>query len=172
MKDDAGGGAIRVWLTTSELMVAAYVGSARNVQSLMQGWTPAAGVGLCNTWTPNIEGAAGEMAVAKGLGMYWRPIIGDNHSDDVGPYQVRTNVSRKHDDLCLRPRDRIDRVFIGVLSFLPEFEIVGWITGGDGKQDCWLRDGSADRPQCYYVPRAALAPMSSLPRPLLAELRQ
>ncbi len=154
---------IRVRLTATEMMVAAYVGAARNVQSLTQEWRPAAGVGVANTWTPNIEGAAGELAVAKALGIYWQPIIGNNHADDVGPYQVRTNISRKYDDLCLRPKDREDRIFISVLSFMPTMEIVGWIEGSEGKRERWLRDGSADRPKCFYVPRNALRPMADLP---------
>jgi hypothetical protein len=153
----------KIVLTTTEMMIAAYVGSGRNVQSLKQDWTPAAGVGLVNTWTLNIEGAAGEMAVAKFLNIYWLPIIGDNHADDVGPFQVRTNTSRKHTDLCLRPKDNPERCYISVLSFAPGFLILGWIWGADGKVDKWLRDGSPDRPKCFYVPESALHEMDTLP---------
>ncbi|MEY9179688.1 hypothetical protein [Bradyrhizobium sp. USDA 313] len=153
----------RVVLTATEMMVASYVGSARNVQSLTRRWLPAAGVGTANTWTPNVEGAAGEMAVAKVLGIYWQPIIGNHLADDVGPYQVRTNISRKHDDLCLRPKDRDDRLYISVLSFAPEFVVLGFIKGADGKQQAWLRDGSPERPQCFYVPRTALRDLDELP---------
>jgi hypothetical protein len=128
----------------------------------MQRWSPAAGVGMANTWTPNIEGAAGEMAVAKALGLYWQPIIGNHRADDVGPYQVRTNISRRHDDLCLRPHDHDDRVYINVLSFMPEFEVLGWIWAKDGKRELWLRDGTPDRPKCFYVPRTELRPMAEL----------
>jgi len=155
---------MRVRLTSTELMIAAFVGSARNVQCLTRGYDPGAGMGLTNTWTLNIEGAAGEMAVAKALDIYWQAIVGDLKADDVGPYQVRTNISRKHDDLCLRPRDKDNRVYISVLSFLPAFDIVGWIWGMDGKQPQWLRDGDPQRPQCFYVPRKALRPLSELPR--------
>jgi hypothetical protein len=153
----------RVKLSQTELMIAAYVGSARNVQSLTRDWKPGAGAGVLNTWTLNIEGAGGEMAAAKALNIYWLPVIGDPDANDVGPYQVRTNISRQYDDLCLRPRDRPGRIFIGVLSFCPEFEICGWILGQDGKREEWLRDGTPGRPPCYYVPRSALAPMETLP---------
>src|SRR5688500_15662040 len=114
-------------LSATELMLAAYIGSARNVQSTLRGSRPGHGVGANNSWTLNIEGAAGEMAVAKALGLYWAPVVGDLLADDVGPYQVRTNGSRKHDDLALHPSDRDDRVFISVLSFMPEFRIIGWV---------------------------------------------
>lgn len=160
---------MRARLTVTEMMVAAYVGSCRNVQSLKQNWEPGAGVGLFNTWTPNIEGVGGEMAAAKALNIYWQPIVGDHRADDVGPYQVRTNISRKLDDLCLRPKDRPDRIYISVLSFMPEFEIIGWVTGEEGKQEKWLRDGSLGRPKCFYVPRSVLHPMSQLPAATVAK---
>jgi hypothetical protein len=156
---------MKVRLTQTELMVAAYVGSGRNVQCLTREYTPGAGVGVVNTWTPNIEGAGGEMATAKALGIYYEPIIGNLHADDVGPYQVRTNMSRRYDDTCLRPRDKPDRVYIGVLSFCPEFELIGWIWGVDGKLDEWLRPGDPGRPPCFYVPRKKLLPMRELPTP-------
>jgi hypothetical protein len=161
---------IVVRLTATEMMVAAYVGSARNVQSLTRDWEPAAGIGFRDTWTPNIEGAAGEIAVGKALNIYWQPIVGNNRADDVGPYQVRTNTSRKHADLCLRPKDRADRIFISVLSFAPVFRIVGWVWARDGKVDRWLRDGTPDRPKCYYVPMSALNDMGTLPRNPVNEL--
>jgi hypothetical protein len=141
----------------------------RNVQSLKENWEPAAAVGLDNTWTPNIEGACGEKAVAKHLGVYWTEIVGDSKADDVAKYQVRTNISRRLNDLCLRPRDPPspirpqDRVYISVLSFLPEFVICGWILGSEGKQEQWLREGSPGRPPCYYVPCSALNPLATLP---------
>lgn len=154
---------MRARLTQTELMVIAYVGSGRNVQCLTREYTPGAGIGVANTWTPNIEGAAGEMATAKALGIYWEPIIGNLHADDVGPYQVRTNMSRRYDDTCLRPRDKPNRVYISVLSFCPDFELIGWIRGADGKLDEYLRPGDPDRPPCFYVPRKKLLPMSELP---------
>jgi hypothetical protein len=153
---------IRVRLTWTEILVAAQVGCMRNVQSLRSEWTPAAGVGLENTWTLNIEGACGEMALAKHQGIYWTATIGDNRADDVGPYQVRTNTSRRLDDMILRDRDRADRNYVSVLSFLPVFVICGWISGKEGKQECWKRDGSAGRPPCYFVPRGALHPIALL----------
>lgn len=151
-------------LTWAEVLTAAYIGTMRNVQSLRGNWTPGADVGVDNSWTPNIEGAAGEMAVAKYLGMYWSGAVGDPQADDVGPFQVRTNASRKYDDLILRPRDKPERIYISVLSFLPQFTICGWIGGAEGKQEKWLRDGTAGRPPCFFVPRTSLKPMSLLPR--------
>jgi hypothetical protein len=153
----------RVRLTQTEMMVAAYVGSGRNVQCLTRGYTPVAGMGLDDTWTPNIEGSMGEIATAKALGIYYEPIIGNFQANDVGPYQVRTNKSRRWEDTCLRPRDKPNRIYIGVLSFCPDFELIGWIYGPLGKRDEYLRPGDPDRPPCFYVPREKLEPMDELP---------
>ena len=156
----------RITLTATEMMVAAYVGSGRNVQSLCRGWKRTSGI-KTDTWSSNVEGAAGEIAVAKSLGIYWQPVVGTLDADDVGPYQVRTNMSRKHDDLCLRPNDRPDRLYISVLSFAPEFIILGFISGQDGKQEQWLRNGTPGYPQCFYVPRGVLTDMDELPPPYM-----
>lgn len=158
-----------VRLTTTELMVAGYIGTARNVQSsVVVGRDPGVGLRQDDNWTKNIEGAAGEMAVAKLLGIYWMPRIGDIQADDVGPYQVRTNASRRLDDMALHDKDRDDRAFISVLSFVPDFHILGWIMAKDGKQASWSRVGTPGRPPCYFVPRSALHPMSDLPPPVAA----
>lgn len=166
-------------LTSTELMIAGYVGCGRYVSALAKNWQHAHGAGPDDAWTKNIEGAAGELAVAKALGIYWLPVIGNPDADDVGPYQVRTNNSRRFDDTILRPAsetykgDRPDRVFIGVLSFTPDYEIMGWIWGRDGMQERWLRKGSENdtRPAAYFVPRQALNSMETLPSvaELLAE---
>lgn len=145
-------------------MIASYIGAARNVYAIARNLVPGAGVGMVDTWTVNVEGAQGELAVAKLLDIYWCPRIGDTKADDVGPYQVRTNCSRKWTDTVLRPKDRDDRIFIGVLALdPPEFEIMGWIWAHEAKQEQWLSNGAEGRPKCWFVPRPALKPMERLP---------
>lgn len=149
-------------LNSTELMVAAYLGSGRNVYA-MNRLTPGAGQRHAD-WAADIEGAAGELAVAKALGIFWLPQIGDYKAEgDVGPYQVRCNMSRRLDDTILRPGDKPDAVYIGVLSLLPDVDVMGWIWGRDGMSEQYLRDGAPGRPPCFFVPRAALRPLSELP---------
>lgn len=154
---------MRVKLSATELMVASYVAACRNVQAILKGWnTDNCGP---DTFRTNFEGAAGEMATAKALNVYWEPIVGNPAAPDVGKFEVRTNMSRKHEDLCLRPHDKDDRAYISVLSFLPYFDVIGWVWGREGKDQKWLRDGSPDRAQCFYVPRKFLRDMEELPAP-------
>jgi hypothetical protein len=154
---------IHVRLSWPQILVGAHVGCMRNVQSLRNKATPRAGVGLDDTWTINIEGACGEMAVAKHLGVFWAAEVGDLHADDVSVYQVRTNTSRRLDDMILRDHDKNHKVYISVLSFVPKFVICGWITGEDGKREDWKRVGTPGRPPCYFVPRGALHSLATLP---------
>lgn len=157
---------MHIVLETTELMTAGYVATARNVQAIMRKWKAGEGRDIGKVADNNFEGACGEVAVAKALGIYYEPIVGEPDKPDVGPYEVRTNSSRRHDDLCLRPildDKRKDRVFINVLAFTPHFEIIGWIWGHEGMQQKWLRDGTPSMPKCFYVPRVALHPMNELP---------
>jgi hypothetical protein len=145
----------------------------RNVQSLKMGRShldirthPFGGMDYA--WSSNIEGAAGEMAVAKHLGLFWSGAVGEINADDVGGYQVKTNTSRKWDDLILRKRNKPDRVYISVLSFVApapgvaRFVITGWINGVDAIQEKYWREGLPGMP-AYFVPRSALHPLDTLP---------
>jgi hypothetical protein len=105
--------------------------------------------------------------VAKYLGVFWEAKIGDPDADDVGPLQVRTNTSRRLDDMILRPGDKRARIYISVLSFTPEFILCGWIWGNDGMRQEWLRNGSPDRPPCFFVPRSALKPLETIPKEMI-----
>lgn len=150
-----------------QIKKASDVGCDRNIQSLRDNVEPGAGAPLSNSWTFNIEGACGELVVAEWLGEPWTGTVGDYTAPDVGPFQVRTNTSRMLTDLCIRPRDlrkHRDKVFISVLSFLPMFEICGWIYCYECLNDPkWYRFGDPNRPKCYYVPMGALRDLRTLP---------
>ena len=163
---------IEVTLTWAELMIGANIGLMRCVQSLKEGrGLPGTRRetfgGTETTWASNIEGTAGEMAVAKYLDRYWSGNVGDIDADDVGPYQVKTNTSRKWDDLIIRPWNKPDRIYIGVLSFIApkpgtaKFIITGWIWGEDAMTKDYWRE-NVPMPG-YFFPRKLLHDMSELP---------
>lgn len=159
---------IAVTLTWSEVAMAGFVGAMRNVSALRRNYRPGNYAPKDDAWTLSIEGAAGEIAVAKHLGLYWTGTIGEIDRDDVGPYQVKANCSRRLDDLIIQPQNRIDRIYIGVLSFIPRMIITGWIDGVDGKVEQYLREGAPGRPPAYFVPRGVLHSLAELPRGLEA----
>lgn len=156
---------IVIKLEWSEILLAAQVGIMRNVTSLKRGYSPRAAQGrhLVDAWGANVEGAAGELAVAKWRNSYWNGTIGETDRPDVGPYEVRTNTSRRLDDMIVRAGDPEDKVFIAVLSFLPEFHLIGWQYGRLCKLPEYEREGSPWRPPCFFVPRSALNDMLDLP---------
>jgi hypothetical protein len=156
---------IRIRLTAPELSIAAHVGVMRKLFARRATLGNADGMDPWS-WSEEIDGAAGELAVAKYLGMYWNGTVEDITKPDVGPYEVRTNCSRRLSDTILRPgKVHPDRVYIGVLAFPPVFEIMGWIFGDMGMQDQWLHDGGLNRPKAWFIPRSALTSMEKLPTP-------
>ncbi len=112
-------------------------------------------------WQINIDGACGEMAVAKWMGRYWDGALGDFTAKDVGKLQVRTNPN-DWGDLILHPKDADDDVFILVLSHnAPIYKLQGWLYGREGKQTQWWRDGEKGRP-AFFVPQSALRSVDEL----------
>jgi hypothetical protein len=168
------GPGVAVTLTWAEMLIAANIGCMRNVQSLKLGRSRTDILpshqdgGMDCAWSSNIEGAAGEMVVAKHLGLFWSGAVGEIAADDVGGYQVKTNTSRRWDDLIIRKRNKPDRVYISVLSFVApapgtaKFIITGWIHGADAIQQKFWRDGLPGMP-AYFVPRSVLHPIETLP---------
>ena len=117
---------IEVHMNDIEVRIYTFVGKMRYKWAREHGLRPIAGAPADEIW--DIEGAGGEMAVAKALNCYWNPNVGDITAPDVGIFQVRTNCSRRLDDMILRPSDEKnrDKVFISVLCFAPVFQVLGW----------------------------------------------
>lgn len=152
-------------LTPYEMLFAAQVGIRRNIESQLRGdrhlaGPPPDGVG----WNNDIEGACGEMAVAKAFGVYWEPSV-NTYLDggDVGNWQVRTR-SKDYYELFIRPRDvekKPDKPFILVIGKAPNFRIVGWIICKDAVRDEW-RQSYGGMPAAWFVPQAHLRPIDDL----------
>ena len=149
----------RVRLSPAEMMHAAMVGIMRQITNLRDGRQDAHGFNGTG-WSEHIEGAAGEMAVAKALGHYWSGNHGRLRADDVGRLQVRTR-SRSDYDLIVHDTDSDDRAFVLVRGKAPEFEVVGWIWGRDAKNPSHWADPAGGRP-AYFVPAAELRPLEEL----------
>ena len=143
---------MKVQLTFYEIMQAAHVGLMRQVENLKKDRAPAHGAGDANDWQLHIEGALGEMAVAKYLRIYWSG-KGEFRGGDVGSMQVRcTTYSAGH--LLLHPDDKDDDQFWLVTGLNGSYMVRGWIHGYEGKnQDFWRED--TGRP-AFFVPQSEL----------------
>lgn len=150
-------------LTQIEAFIASQVGSMRNTKSLAQGNQDAFGLSADKDgWGLHIEGAAGEMAAAKALNIYWAGTINTfKKGGDLGArIQIRTR-SRRDYELLVRPADRDEDIFVLVTGKSPHFEVHGWITGRDAKQADYLKTHGGRDP-AYFVPHRALGRLDEL----------
>jgi hypothetical protein len=154
---------IDVELTSAEVVTAAMVGVYRHVQALFAGYKPNAGFrDPDKAWHIHIEGACGEMAVAKAMKMFWSASVGTfKEGGDVGCLQVRTR-SRIDYDLFVRPRDDPDSIFVLVIGNAPKFRVVGWIYGRDARQEKYLKDYGERSAPAWFVPQSDLYDMDCL----------
>ncbi len=149
-----------VTLSTFEIMQAALVGVMRQCQNIRAGRVDAHGASNKMGWQLHIEGACGEMAVAKHFGIFWNGNIGNLRADDVGDLQVRTR-SRHNYDLILHPSDPDDKAFILVTGVCPGYQLRGWILGSAGKKPEFWKDPAGGRP-AFFVPTEQLEPLDTL----------
>ena len=149
---------MKVSLTPSELYMAANVGCLRQCTNLRDGRKHRHGADPSQAWSNHIEGACGEAAVAKALGIYWNGAIGNHKAKDVGKHQVRT-TSYPDGSLILHKDDPDEDLFLLVTGIAPDYEVRGWIQGFEGKNlKHWATH--TGRP-AFFVPQEALSPLSS-----------
>lgn len=152
-----------VTLSWSEAAMAIEVGCMRQVASLKAGRQDAHGMDK-EGWSEHIEGACGELALAKHLGVYWDGAVDTFGREDLpGGIQVKTR-SQHHYDLLVRLGDRDDHRFVLVTGRCPNYTVRGWILGRDAKRPEYLKD-YANRAPAYFVPKEKLHCPSNLRSP-------
>jgi hypothetical protein len=111
----------------------------------------------------DIIAARGEMAVAKGLNLYWSGTVGDYGAIDVGGMvDVRTRTKHWH-SLILHPADKDDLPFVLVdASNPPNMRLVGWMYAKDGKDQKFWDDPSKKNRPAFFIPQEALRPIEEL----------
>lgn len=146
---------IVVKLTPAEVLTGAHVGIMRQVQNLSKGRRQANNHDPACDWRDHIEGALGEMAVAKWLNRYWSGRLGNLGAADVGNVEVRTST---HDEACLilHGKDPDERVFVLVTGCNGEYVIRGWMFGVEGKRGRYWREPVRGR-GAYFVPAYELS---------------
>jgi len=155
--------AITVKLDPVLLKIASIVGALREASAIIRGQNLMYGAQPEGAWDRYIEGCLTEIAVAWHLNVFWHPKIGTPTPGDVGHYEVRTS---KRDNNCLlvRPSDSDEAAYIFVTGQHGDYKIHGWIYGKEAKQPQFLSSKGNDRPPAYFVPKAQLHRMSTLPK--------
>jgi hypothetical protein len=151
---------IEIVLSEGELLIAHTVGGHRQIQNLRENrYTDAEGDRL---WQYHIEGAAGELAFAKYLGVYWSGALGDLNARDVGGYEVRTR-SRHDWDMPIYLKDANDKPCVLLTGLAPRLRIRGWLYAGEGKRGEYWADKAHNNRPAYFVPSNVLRPMTISP---------
>jgi hypothetical protein len=148
-----------VKLEWHEVVMASEIGRYRQLASIKRGLADKHGFSG-DGWSEHVEGACGEMVVAKHLGVYWDGGINTFKEPDLPGIQVRTR-SRHSFDLIVRPDDSDTDQFVLVTGHCPSYRIRGWILGRDAKKPEHLKDHGG-RPPAYFVPAELLLPTHSL----------
>lgn len=150
----------QITLTWQEAAMASEVGRLRQLASIKAGRQDRHGF-AGDGWDVHIEGACGELAVAKRLGVYWDGSIDNFGGPDIpGGLQVRTRSQHGY-ELLIRPGDSDTAVWVLVTGRCPNYRVRGWLRGSEARQPRWLKS-HGNRPAAYFVPTSALHPIEAL----------
>jgi hypothetical protein len=147
-----------VTLSLAEMLAGSNVGIIRRYESWKRHHKPSNGIPDdqfgCGV---QVEGALGEIAVAKAIDRYWDMSVNTFKRADIGEkIQVRTRSKHSY-DLIIRDNDNPNHVYVLVTGVGPEFYIRGWCYGHEGvKEEYASRYGGYDL--AYFVPQSALRP--------------
>lgn len=156
MKTESQFGAT-VTLTWFEVLHASMVGIRRQIEALKKNLPDAHGFNGDESWTVHIEGACGEMALAKHRNLYWNASVNTfKKGADVLLLHVRTR-SKPEYELIVRRDDPDQDVFVLVTGRCPTYKIHGWIHGKEAKKTEWLKEHGG-RPPAFFVPQSKLRP--------------
>lgn len=150
---------IKIDLTLPEFLNAAITAAMRQHESVSSGRKDNHGLskdkGGINL---HFEGASGEIAAAKALGVYFSSHVGSFKDADLGEItQVRTR-SEHHWELIVRKNDNPDHVFVLVTGTSPSFYVRGWMKGQEAKDRKYLANHGGREP-AYFIPTEDLHPI-------------
>ena len=150
-----------VHLEFYEMFHAATAGVMRNIENKKLKRKPAYGAQIESDWQISIEGALGEFALCKYLGVFWLGkggFRGADLYDKAGePMEVRTSqFGGESVHLPLYERDHDDRKYWLLTGHNGDYAVHGWIYGRDGKRAEFWRQMKAGRAHAFWVPKSEL----------------
>jgi hypothetical protein len=153
VRSGAGGEVFPLTVTLSprEIILAAMIGGFMHARALARGWKDRV---YESDWNVHVEGIAAEIAVAKALGIPYRPKLNGFKAPDVEHLHVRQTAHRDG-SLIIRPGDP-DGIYVLVTGQCPTFTVMGWIHSSDAKRPQYWRapDGG---PGAWFVPQRKLS---------------
>ena len=167
--DVDGAGTLKVELSSWEWWLGAQAATRRQLDALTHGYNLTKNVNNKESealWW-HVLGALGEIAVAKGLGLFWNGASGTFKDADLGT-EIQVRTSQFYRGLRIRPNDKDGHFYIAVLAdgYPFNYELLGWMKGEDAKQDRWYKPADGRGGESWFV--ESLHPMDKFP--LLKEL--
>jgi hypothetical protein len=107
-----------------------------------------------------IQAAGAEMAVAKFLTEPWTASLNPQEPAISPNIHVRTTKC-PNGRLKIEKTAADDHIFVLVRGSIPEYFIIGWILGKEGKRPEWL-DNPDDHGAAYWIPESALNSVQEL----------
>lgn len=121
-------------------------------------------VGPGGLWNNSIEGALGEFAVAKFLGLYPSGITSYKSTDVGEHYEVRTRPQKSY-ELFVKKKDKPDKYYILVQGSFGDYTLMGWITGFEVfNHPEWFHNHNGKLSYSYWVPHEFLHSIETLPK--------
>ena len=169
-----------VTLTWPEMYLASYVATMRRIGNIRRRLRHRYGMAMAGSYEEDFHACQAEMAVAKGLNLYWSGSVGDYGAVDVGGLVEARAIHENHHRLILHPDgtdpdgsfakgDADDLPFVLVCAAAaPDFRLCGWLFGHEGKQPEFWDDPVGGRP-AFFIPQGRLHPIAEL-RALLREV--
>ena len=153
----------QVNLTTYELQLASFVGWRRQLHAVIQDKKDAHGIDPAMGWGVHVNGACGELAVAKLTGRYWDGSVDTYKAGgDMGAQvNIRTR-SLHHYELIVRPGDTYSGYWILVTGVAPRFIVRGYVFGQEIIHVGRVDDFGNGRPPAYVVSHDKLRDMADL----------
>ncbi len=148
-------------LTPMEIVQCGNVGVMRVTKVIKEGRGETHGSVRHEAWGRHVEGAMGEAAMCRVLDVYWPP--GEIFGPDAG-HNLEARTTRHEDGrLIIHRNDKDDHCFFLVVGCMGRYRVVGWMMGGDAKQDKYWSDPGTGRP-AYFVPQHELNTVESWQR--------
>ena len=140
-------------LSDDEIQMAAQQATLRILQCRRDGAKHRYGAKDTETWQMGIEGALGELVIAKHFGIFWGK--GSYGTDDVGPYEVR-QTPLAHGKLIIHPGDKDDKRYYLVTGVLGTYYIRGYMYARDAKNPKYWSDPQGTNRPAFFVPQSDL----------------
>jgi hypothetical protein len=159
MKQDEG----RVWvtLTLSEMLHGSNIGTIRHFEAQNAKRKPNHKFGMSSKdpLAAHIQGAIGEIVVAKARDRYFMPTVNNFKEADLGGI-IQVRLRTKHEwQMIVRDDDDPNHIFVHVTGEGPEYCIRGWAYGRTVMLPAY-RQNHGNRVESWFVPESALKSFS------------